>query len=215
MSSTKVRTGFLIIVGGMFAVVAAPVPANLITNANFEVAEPTYIFGFPGLPTTYGDWGGDPSQIVTAERGIVPLAGQRMMRFDAAGNTADPLLNSGEVWQIVDVSSHATQIASGNARALVSAWFNRVSGDAQTDTSFGVTMSAFTGTVSNFWNDVVGGAYTAAGFGVTTDSDVATWEEAAGQWPIPIGTTYMAVRVGAYENIFNDGVAPEFDGHYC
>jgi hypothetical protein len=187
----------------------------LISNLSFETPEPTHIFGFPGLPSAFGDWGGDLSQIVVADRGIVPLEGQRMLRFDATGNSADAALNTSEVWQLVDASAHAGLIASGQARAVSTAWFNRVAGDAQTDTSFGLTLYAFSGSVADFRNNLIGGNFSSTAFGVLTDGDPVTWEAAGGQWQLPTNTTYLAVRLSASENVLNDGVSPEFDGHYA
>ena len=190
--------------------------ANLITNPSFETPEATHIFGHPGLPAIFGDWGGDLSEIVVAENGIAPLDGAHMLRFDATGNNADPLLNSSEVWQTVDVSGYATEIAQGDATANLSAFFNRVCGDSQTDTGFGVRVYAFAGAPGSLLTQVVGGTHLdVIGNGIGTDGDPSTWEMVSTSLLLPTGTDFLAVRLAASENVFNDGIHPEFDGHYA
>ncbi len=71
--------------------------ANLITNPSFETDEETSIFGFPGVPSAFGDWGGDPSDIVGTENGILPYDGNLMLRFYYTGNYPDILLTTSQV----------------------------------------------------------------------------------------------------------------------
>ena len=195
---------------GCVAAIGSTAMAGLVSNpTSFETYEETFIFGYPGTPSTYGDWGGDLSAIVTAEKGIAPRTGSRMLRFDATGNSADSYLASSQVWQWIDISPYADLICAGRAEAMVSAWFNRVPGDSETDTSLGISLYAFSESMWDF-NHYVGN-----GFGVAADGDVSTWEQAEGTWLLPTNTKYLAVELSAYENIKNDGVFPEFDGHYA
>lgn len=194
---------------GCVAAINSAATAGLVTNPSFETPEDTFIFGFPGLPSTYGDWGGDLSAIVTAENSILPRTGSRMLRFDATGNEADGFLTTSQIRQWIDISPYQDLIRAGRAEATVSAWFNRVPGDDETDTSQGISLYAFTGTMWDFNN------YVAQGFGVLTDGDVSTWEQASGTWLLPTNTNFLAIEVSAYENVKNDGVSPEFDGHYA
>lgn len=194
---------------GCVAVINSAAMAGLVANPSFETVEGTYIFGYPGLPDNYGDWGGDPSTIVTTEKGISPRTGTQMLRFERTGNLPDPYLTTSQVWQSIDIGPYEDLILAGRAEATVSAWFNRVLGDDQTDTSQGITLYAFSAALWDF-SHVIG-----QGFGVSTDGNATTWEQASGTWLLPTNTKYLAVEVSAYENIFNDGEDPEFDGHYA
>lgn len=194
---------------GCVAAIGSTATAGLVTNPSFETLEETHINGDPGLPSTYGDWGGDLSAIVTAENGITPRTGSRMLRFDATGNTANSDLVSSQVWQWLDITPYQDLISMGRAEAVVSAWFNRVQGDSQTDTSQGISLYAFKGNMWDLKNSI------GYGLSVRTDGDVSTWEEAAGTWRLPTDTKYLAVELFAYENVKNDGTFPEFDGHYA
>ena len=195
--------------------------ANLITNPSFETWEKTYIYGFPGVPSAFGDWGGDPSEIVGLENGILPYDGVLMLRFDATGNEAHIGLSTSQVWQLIDVSSYAADIASGDAAVSASAWFNRVAGDVETDTCFYFAVYAFDRDLGTWLDHHYGGTMNGSiAASVYTDADVDTWEEASlDSWTIPSGTngdtdTLMFMLV-ASENIKNDGTDPEFDGHYA
>lgn len=190
----------------------SPAHANLLTNGGFETDESTFVFGFPGLPASFGDWAGDLSAIVLAENSITPAEGARMLRFDATGNTAHAGLSSAEIYQLVDVSAFSSDITSGLATASVSAYFNRVSGDSETDTSFSISILALSGAPGNFSPTTF---LDNNGAGIDSDGDHSTWESVSVDLLLPAGTDYLAVKLQANENIFNDGVAPEFDGHYA
>ena len=214
----KLKSVLLVIVCLSFVLVkVSSVEADLITNPGFETFENTSVIGYPGLPSTYGDWGGDKSAIVSAENGITPY-GTQMLRFDATGNSACCTLNSGEVYQWVDLSAYSTEIATGQATASLSAWFNRVAGDSQTDTSFTVYMWAMRGIPpspynTNFRDDYL--ALEGGGVAGGSDANPGTWEQAAADMLLPAGTSYLVVRLTAYENVWNDCYFPEFDGHYA
>ena len=214
----KLLIVFCVLAFGVISFAQVGQAANLITNPSFETYEDTSIFGFPGVPSVFGDWGGDPSEIVGPENDISPYNGDLMLRFYYTGNDPDILLTTSQVWQLIDVSSYAADIASGNAAVSASAWFNRVAGDVETDTCFYFAVYAFDST-SGTWlehhaADTMNGS---TGASVYTDADVGTWEEASlDSWTIPSGTDTLMFMLVASENIKNDGYpGPEFDGHYA
>ncbi len=188
--------------------------ANVVSNPSFETDESTFIWGFPGVPTSFGDWGGDLSEIVSSENSISPYDGSQMLRFDASGNSADPHLSTSEVHQLIDVSAFSSSIQAGSATATASAWFNRVAGDSQTDTAIGLTVYAYSGHPSNF-QSLIGSALASGHEGVLTDSATETWQVVTTSLLLPASTDFLDIRLVASENIFNDGSDPEFDGHYA
>ena len=48
-----------------------------------------------------------------------------------------------------------------------------------------------------------------------SDGDTGTWEEAVVEMLLPADTDFLAVELAANENVHNDLVPPEFDGHYA
>ena len=184
--------------------------ANLLTNPSFETSEVTG----GSFPTTFDDWSGDLSQIVTTENSINPFDGSHMLRFDGA--FIDTTLDGefGDVFQLVDMSPFSAIISTGLAVATGSAFFNRVAGNSQTDTHFEVEIRAFDGIPSNFGGTASG---LASNLGILlSDADPDTWESAMVQLLLPVNTTHLLFKVAPFENIMDDEFGlPEFDGHYA
>ena len=182
---------------------------NLLVNPGFEGPPPLAL----GLPTTTGVWTGDLASIVSAEQGISPRSGSKMLRHDAASLQPAARWNTGEMIQLIDLSHYAGVISNGETVGCASAYFNRVSGDSSTDTLFGIRLMAFNGTPDEFQDDPLG--FTAdMRSNIITDSDLETWESASVELLLPADTTYLAMWFLSNENVVNDPTFPEFDGHY-
>ena len=103
----------------------------------------------------------------------------------------------------------------GDALARASASFNRIPGDGQTDTAFAVGIYAYAGSPSTFPSQWLSAELDSNSGSVTTDDDTGTWESATAELDVPVGTSFLVVRVSALENTFNDASGTEFDGHYA
>ncbi len=202
------------------------VMAVMFLAANAVVAQPIILDGgFENesiqisWPHTYYRWGGDVASIIPAESGITPRGGTKMLKFGLSGWDTRNLPNAvaSQVVHLVDVRAYADYIAAGEAVATFSAYFNRVAGDAQTDTAFEVRIKAYSGPTSQHTSKREAGEWLDRVVGDTlTDGDVSTWEwGTTAPMTLPAGTDYLAVEVVALENIYNDGLTDEFDGHYA
>ena len=177
---------------------------TLIKNPSFESVEN---FG-GGIVTGFNDWGWDVASSVTAENGITPYAGSRMLKFISSGPTTTPTSPWCDVPQYVDLSAYAPQISLGLVSATATARFNRVAGTASTDTRFDVIIEAHRGTVPGPFivqNDVQ----------LFSDANPSTWEPITNTYTLPTNTTHLLVGVYAYENIVDNSSGTEFDGHYA
>ncbi len=185
--------------------------ANLVSNSGFEVFEATC----PGWPSIYGDWSGDYSSIVGTSDGIAPLEGSQMLKFrGGAWESWEQKYVACQVPQIIDISSYNSLVTAGLAVASASAYFNRVAGDAQTDTEFFLRIWAHEGAPSTYpaqkgisYLDVVD-------VSIITDSDLGTWEICQASLALPTNTDFLVIEVIANENVFDDLSGVEFDGHY-
>jgi hypothetical protein len=191
--------------------------ANLVANPGFETVENTS----GGPPSIYGDWNGDYSAIIGTTSGITPLGGSKMLQFKGTSHNDGGSGNSCEIFQIVDITSCLSLISSGSAVATASAYFNRVAGDAQTDTAFNLILMAYDGSPSTFpsrWNSSTYDSaltYCNAG-GLLSDGLVGTWEQLdAPPLNLPTSTTFLVIDISASEDVFNDYSYPEFDGHFA
>jgi hypothetical protein len=190
---------------------------NLVVNPGFETAESTS----GGPPGSYGDWNGDYSAIVGATSGITPMdGGSYMLQFKGTSHSGSGSGVASEMFQIIDISSYQTLIASGNAEAAASAYFNRVAGDAQTDTAFNIVLMAYDGSPDTFpsrWESSTYSsalAYKDAG-GISTDSLADTWQGLDITLNLPAATTFIVIDLYAAEDVHNDIPYPEFDGHFA
>lgn len=188
---------------------------NFVTNPGFEMFEITNEFSWP---TTFGDWLGDDSEIVTEENGIVPFEGSQMLHFISARmkkNDPNELIAS-DMFQLIDMSMFSSDIATGLVTASASGYFNRVTGNAETDTAFFIDIFAFTGTPDLFPEKYDNGNWLAfARERIYSDSDPNTWEPVFVNLLLPTDTDFIAVHIFPLENVVNDTSGVEFDGHYA
>lgn len=151
-------------------------------------------------------WEQDAFSIVGSENGITPEAGGSMLRFDATDGASASAQASATVSQEVDVTDYAQLIATGTATFNASAYFNRIAGDAGTDTQFSIILLAL-----DAGGAVVGSTFS-PGF---TDADTGTWELHQTSVLLTLDTKSVEVLLSGVEDIENDLVAPELDGHYA
>ena len=195
---------------------ASVAEAGLLVNPGFETVEPIGTF----WPNRFGDWNGDRATVVEAEKGITPLEGIRMLRFDYAAPHPYGATNLGasQVLQLID-GSKLGDLSSGTVTYEVSAWFNRVAGDSQTDTLFMLELQARTGSPSSFPSDNESGRGLLARNAVYlySDDDPTTWEYLSTTLVLPAATDFAVVQLAAIENVYNDtwGAVVEFDGHFA
>ena len=192
------------------ACTASSLSQNLLTNPGMETAVviPT------DLPSAGGLWSHDVASIVTAQNGITPHSGSRMLHFiyTAPYGPADSW--ACEVYQLVDMTAFADLIRAGQATAVGSGWFNRVAGDSQTDKQFAIEIRAYSGAMSAFPDLLTFGEIGMKEQQLSSDANPSTWERIEVSFPIPQDTTFLALRVYAGEDVYNDLSGIELDGHY-
>lgn len=127
----------------------------------------------------YGTWGvGDGFSIRGNENGISPYSGNSMLAFDRASSS------SLDIYQIVDVSSFASQIDSGNVTADLSVFFNSTS-----STHFGLRLLGWASAPTSFsGHQVLGGSV----FSLLSDNDQQSWEQVGFSTQLPTGLRYLA-----------------------
>jgi hypothetical protein len=187
--------------------------ANLLQNAGFEGSVTV-----GSLPNAVGFWQGDDVSSVVPPAGISLPEGARLLQFRSTGPSgASATGESSQLWQLVDVSTLAADIDAGKVRATAKSRFVSVPGDAQTDRRFDLRVGAFAGRPADF-----PAAYLAPQGVRLADPTVSVITPNTGAWQateltfiLPPGTRYLAVEIYAFENVFNDATAPEFDGHFA
>lgn len=177
---------------------------NLLTNPGFEALETTS----GGFPHSAGDWGGNYSQIVAAQNGIMPAEGQRMLRFLGTTDNGNSHITFGSTIVQIYAGPEVVPGAVFTATAL----YNRVNSSPLIDTEFDINIRAYSGTPASF---LLNGQIADSVGIILSDDDPQTWEMATTSLTLPAATTYIAVLVVATENILDDADGPEFYGHYA
>ncbi len=198
---------FLLAAAASLFVVSSGIGANLAVNPGFETMETTS----GGWPGSYGHWNGDYSAIVGETGGITPYEGNSMLQFKGTSFNGAGSATTCQVYQLIDITQYASLVSDGQATVKASALFNRVQ---NSDTQFGITIYAMPGNPSDFSANR-SQYYDIAPVNFSSDNDTNSWEACSAQLLLPSQTNYIAVLLGALEDVDNDYSYPEFDGHFA
>jgi cellobiose-specific phosphotransferase system component IIA len=184
---------------------------NLVDNCDFEVQRVLGIW-----PIAAGVWGGDMSEVLAAHQGVRPRSGKSMLRFHHANFRSSSAGAGAQLFQIVDISKFRDAIAAGRARAFASVFYNRIAGDAKTDTAFSMSLIAYSGQPRQHFALALANSARARSYAaIHTDANPATWQKLATSMALPKKTTFLVIQLAAEENMFNDLKGVEFHGHYA
>lgn len=186
-----------------------------LNNPGFETGTAS-----PGLPLfPVGAWAFDNHAFVTAENGITPAGGARMLKFlNSSPNSSASSLVTCDVLQIVDLTGGpwSALIATGTAVANGTVLVNRVPQNAAgtVDTSFGLRLWSFSSLVDA--QSLSNPTATVQTPLVNSDNNPQTWEAIGASLALPVGTQYLAFYLYASENSLNEVTGTlEYHGHYA
>ncbi|MEK0445688.1 MAG: hypothetical protein RLZZ399_1009 [Verrucomicrobiota bacterium] len=178
-----------------------PVGVHLpLANGDFS-AEITPLADGP--PSRTGWWSGDFSRVCGAEQGVTPPVGNKMLRMLRADNRHTPPgggQQSGEMWQLVDVSTLRSQIGSKPARIEVSAQFNSARIPPGERYTFALTAYAFDAEPEEFselWKNQKERALSHVSKAELSDDDPKSWQRISAQLLLPSEANVLLVCVRA------------------
>lgn len=201
-----IRAMVLVVLGSWL--LPATSRGGLLTNGSFE----DFVSTASGAPQVPGVWQGDFSSIGPAVRGMQPADGLGMLKFLAARPVPPGDFSTGcEVYQLIDLSDYRTAISTGFQAVRLSAQFNRISFDEQTDDRFGLGVFAMDSLAGVPDPGLLANKKELA---MSSDGNPSTWQPHEMSFLLPENTAAIYVLVEASENRFNDPAFPEFDGHY-
>ena len=202
------RPNFLPLLALILLLPSAEALANEIQNPSFDLNS-TLIESFP---SQFQAWGGDEVSYRSAENGITPRTGSRMLGFDsAAPNGPGGTGSSCELYQLVDVSTRAN---AGGALAEASFYVNRLD-EPQIDSRFFLRLYSLAGTPDTLGEQLQDMEYLQFDqVELISDADPSTWEQLVLSVTLPTGTDFVALAIVANENVSND-LADEFLGNYA
>ncbi len=166
--------------------VAVTAQANLLVDPGFE-SNPltTYTNVLSNFPGYVGQWGDEVSTIVTAENGITPAQGIRMLRMD------DDTLSWTQTFQSTDVSVYAATIDAGGVPFNAGALFN-----AHPHLSAAVSSITIRFFSAANWASQIGVPVTSV---LTLDALPNTWQANLAVGTLPVGTRWLVTEV-AYQD---------------
>ncbi len=97
-----------------------------VYNPGLENAETILV---RGVPKGVGQWGADSAAVVTAESGVQPLEGKRMLRLEPIPREENVKNLPSRVYQVLDLRSLPRLGVAGDAEVWVSASFFAADGD--------------------------------------------------------------------------------------
>jgi len=216
-----------LVIGGFFAtavwaMVVPLVPSVVrILSESFEAGDPPAV---TGTPLKTGVWGGDYTEVVGRQNGVVPAAGSRMLRFRRADFEGKPIEEgfSCSTHRLIDLRPYRQQIAEGNCVLQISARFNTQADAGDQRDQCGVSMAAvdavtaFDGSLRKSGELKKRALAYAWCYSVDLDRDVATWQQTVTEMRVPVGADFLLLVVGVNEfPPVNRGAPTAFAGHYC
>ena len=177
------------------AFIAISAQANILVDPGFESNPLTTALNvLNNFPTYQGQWGPEAATIVTAENGVTPIQGVRMLRMVNTGSYT-------QAFQITDVTASAGLIDSGNALVNLTAQFNV---DKALSAALGVVSLTFF-TTSTYASNIP--PYLTAS--LTLDNSDSTWQPISLSIPVPVGTRWLLTQVA-----YQDATLLGIDGQY-
>lgn len=227
--------------GGLGSLVTKQALAGLARSmvARFTVVEEGFESG-PApqakyIPLEPGVWSGDATAVVGTKRGVVPMAGARMLELVGPHSIDidEPAEFAAEIWQVIPIeavrsgaakAAQAAGLADGQLRIDLGAAFNqrepaaaapvspRVAGRAKVG---GVGIFAFQGPVSDvrsLWKDRVGKALASSHTEQLLDQSPHEWQRAQVTLAVPRETGFLLVHCYVRDSERRSGAV--FDGQF-
>jgi hypothetical protein len=163
----------------------------------FEDAELTPPRGFPRQAN---EWSGDVSAPVTAESGVVPIEGKRMVRL---GQASPSSRRFSYAWRIVDLAEHPVPGEGETRKVEVSAAFN-TPGEGR-PLHYQIRLAAFSqepGEVRRIWNHesvLFDTVLQHVGRNVHVEAGESGWQTVQASTELPPGTRSVVISLAASE----------------
>lgn len=188
-----------------------------ILHESFEEGPPPLTTGMPHVADL---WSGDDSAVVTAEQGVRPLHGTKMLRMQRAdydGKETSPG-SSADMQRIIDLRGHDGAVATGRAKLRVAVPFNASfpAGEAYTCRVAIYALDTDSASTADFsdMSAVAKSALAMAGQGSPSlDRDTRSWQTVETELRLPPGTAFALVITSIVHQKPTTR-RPTFDGHF-
>ena len=156
------------------------------------------------VPKQTDVWGGDETNVVAGDGGVLPRSGQRMLHFVSSHphDNRYPGLAS-EIWRVVDVERFRGLAQGGSLRMELAGYFNARRAAPGTTLTCGLTIVATDSPpaalgeqwLERFWDAKTKPSNVAIAKTLTElDGDPATWQRLAATITVPPGARYLVLH---------------------
>jgi hypothetical protein len=206
----------------VFAYVQPKLPAGVtrllsLADAGFESGSQ---IPAQGIPARAGAWSGDYSRVVTAENGITPKQGKRMLRFLRSDNELSARNEHsyvGSAAQVIDLRPLRAELSGEEQLVEVSAQFDSISMPPGVNFEFAVKAAAYRGDIADapkLWEDREAGV-SRSNRSVVADSDAGAWQRVAVPLAVPADADFLLIECAVVlKGTQVENGAAEFPGHY-
>ncbi|VTU01795.1 Uncharacterized protein OS=Pirellula staleyi (strain ATCC 27377 / DSM 6068 / ICPB 4128) GN=Psta_3504 PE=4 SV=1 [Gemmataceae bacterium] len=156
-----------------------------------------------GVPVRAGVWGGDFTRVVTAEQGVTPFDGARMLRFLRADNASSPpggAQRTAEVWQTIDLRPLRGRLGPDPV-VESSARFAAAPAARPNGAKVGIVLAAFSGdpgTARAAWPARRSAALAVASKEEPAASRPGAWQHVVVQITLPPDADYLLLQAGVH-----------------
>jgi hypothetical protein len=155
------------------------------------------------LPTEFDVWGGDETEVVSADRGVVPRSGRKMLRFVSSHPSGMAYEgNASEIWRVLDLDELRRLEGAHELRVEIAAFFNGVvpPGVARAGCLVGaIATDVQPAVLGERWRtlfDAAAVASTRIAIGQRSsviDDDPATWQRLSASVTVPAEARYLVL----------------------
>jgi hypothetical protein len=169
-----------------------------LVDGGFEHTTST---GEEGVPTKFGEWGGDFATICRQEQGVSPAEGQAMLKLLRGDNRKSPTETKSfvaEMWQAIDLNEQSIVNSERPVIVELSGRFNAGVDVSDERVAFGIAVLAFTGDVTDLpelWRDRNDLALARSDKEELVDSQPETWQTLTSRVNIPHDANLLLVQL--------------------
>ena len=175
------------------------------------------------LPDRFGVWGADHVRICGGENGVMPADGRKMLAFvRALPGPGDPTISTADscdLYQLIDLTTHAALIAQGGCMLRLTAKVCDASGPHEVQSLFVGRLSVYDrplGDILPAWPASRSWAASEAAERLLSSGDADRWQQVSATVSLPAASRFAIVQIDATTMDRTPGRgAATFDRHYC
>ena len=183
----------------------------VVYNSGLENPE---VIAARGVPKGVGQWGADSARVVSAENGVLPLQGQRMLRLEPIPLEKNVKNHASRAYQVLDLRTVPMPDSAGNVEVQVTASFFAANSDVSSRyfvRAIALGETPAQATQGFFWQKTQDEGVVSASQRFDTAPGDRRWHTFSLKIPLPRGAQSLVFLLGAEPT---DNAPAEASAHY-